>query len=134
MDELTGKIIGAGMRVHSVLGNGFQEVVYQRAMGVEFRTSGVSYEREKEMTIYYLGEEVGKRRVDFYVEGRVMVELKAVNGLDDSHLAQGRNYLEAYGVRIGLLINFGRTSLEFRRLYNNRRDACIKNPMNLLNL
>ena len=117
ISEITYTIIGAGMSVHGALGNGFQEVVYQRAMGVELRMRGLSYEREKSMQIYYRGEAVGERRVDFYVEDAVMVELKAVAELDAVHMAQAKNYLEAYGVRDGLLLNFGSKSLGYKHIY-----------------
>ena len=120
VNDLTHKIIGASMQVHRVLGNGFQEVIYQRALAVEFNHIGISYEREKEMNIFYRDEQVGTRRVDFFVEDSVMVELKAVSELEDAHKAQAINYLEAYGIADGLLINFGKTSLEFKRVYNKK--------------
>jgi GxxExxY protein len=110
-------LIGAAMQVHGELGSGFQEVVYQRALGVELSLRGIAYEREKEMRILYKGQDIGSRRVDFYVEGCVMVELKAVSELTPDHLAQAKNYVEAYGVAEGLLINFGEKSLVYKRLY-----------------
>jgi GxxExxY protein len=116
--ELTSKIIGCAMEVHKVLGNGFQEVIYQRALAIELAYSGIAYEREKEMPIFYRTEQIGTRRVDFLVEGDVSVELKALTKLEDVHLAQAINYLEAYNIEIGLLINFGTKSLEFKRLIN----------------
>jgi GxxExxY protein len=118
--EITGKIIGASMRVHSALGCGFQEVIYQRALGIELARQGVQHEREVEMDIFYAGEHVGTRRVDFLVEKRISVELKAINNLEDVHLAQGINYLEAYNLQVGLLINFGASSLQFKRLINRK--------------
>ena len=118
--ELTSKIIGCAMQVHRVMGNGFQEVIYQRALAIEMLAAGLSFEREKEMDIYYCGEQIGIRRVDFFVEGCVMVELKAVIQLDDVHLAQAINYLEAYKMEIRLLINFGARSLQFKRVQNNK--------------
>ena len=117
IDAVRYEVIGAAMQVHGELGSGFQEVVYQRAMGVELSLRGVAYEREKEMRILYKGQDIGSRRVDFYVEGCVMVELKAVSELTADHLAQAKNYMEAYGVEEGLLINFGVKSLEYKRLY-----------------
>lgn len=114
--ELTGKIIGCAMEVHRHLGNGFQEVVYQRALAIEMRLQGLSFEREFEMPLFYKGEDVGTRRVDFFVEGKIMVEIKAIVQLEDVHLAQAINYLEAYKMDIGLLINFGNTSLQFKRV------------------
>lgn len=118
-EELTHRIIGAAMAVHSTLGNGFQEVIYQRALALDLAYRGLAFEREKEMPIHYRGEQIGTRRVDFFVEDRIMVELKAVIRLEDVHLAQAMNYLEAYQMEIGLLINFGARSLEFKRVHNN---------------
>ncbi len=119
-EELTGKIIGCAMKVHSTLGNGFQEVIYQRALAIEFKKQDLKFEREMEMSIYYEGVNIGTRRVDFFVEDFVMVELKAIIKLEDVHLAQAMNYLEAYKMEIGLLINFGAKSLEFKRIHNNK--------------
>jgi GxxExxY protein len=117
-EDLTRRIIAAAMKVHSTLGNGFQEVIYQRALAIEFPYHNLSFEREKEMSIYYRGQEIGTRRVDFFVENTIMVELKAVIQLEDVHLAQAMNYLEAYKMEIGLLINFGAKSLQFKRVHN----------------
>ena len=114
--ELTGKIIGCAMEVHKILGNGFQEVIYQRALAREMNLQRLAFSREHEMVINYKGDEIGTRRVDFFVEGLIMVELKAIVQLEDVHLAQAINYLEAYGLDIGLLINFGNTSLQFKRV------------------
>lgn len=116
LSELTGKIIGCAMEVHKILGNGFQEVIYQRALAKEMSLQGILFSREHEMKIYYKEEEIGLRRVDFFVENKVMVEIKAIVQLEDVHLAQAINYLEAYGLDIGLLINFGNRSLEFKRV------------------
>jgi GxxExxY protein len=117
---LTRKVIGCAMRVHSAMGNGFQEVVYQRALEIEFRDSDIEYSREHDMPIYYKDQGVGRRRVDFLVDGRISVELKAVILLERVHLAQAMNYLEAYNIETGLLINFGALSLEFKRLTNRK--------------
>ena len=114
--DITKKIIGCAMKVHSSLGNGFQEVIYQRALAIEMSKNGLSFEREMEMGIYYDNEHIGTRRVDFFVEGKVMVELKALVNLEKVHLAQALNYLEAYKIDVGLLINFGAPSLQFKRL------------------
>ncbi|HPD65327.1 MAG TPA: GxxExxY protein [Bacteroidia bacterium] len=114
--ELTGKIIGCAMKVHSVLGNGFQEVIYQRALAIELQEAGLSFQRELEMPVMYKAQQIGTRRVDFLVEDAVMVELKALVNLEDVHLAQALNYLEAYHLETGLLINFGAKSLQFKRL------------------
>jgi GxxExxY protein len=118
--DITERIIGAAMKVHATLGNGFQEVIYQRALAIEMRYSGLLFEREHNMKIYYRGEEIGERRVDFFVERKIMVELKAIVQLEDVHLAQAKNYLEAYNMEIGLLINFGSISLQFKRLINQK--------------
>ncbi len=118
--ELTHKIIGAVMQVHKVLGNGFQEVIYQRAMEIEMPLYGLNFNREFEMPIWYREQQIGTRRVDFLVEEVVSVELKALTKLEDVHLAQAINYLEAYHIEVGLLINFGSKSLEFKRLINSK--------------
>lgn len=120
IDALTHKIIGCAMQVHNTLGNGFQEVIYQRALAIEFKYQGVQFEREKEMAITYRGEGIGTRRADFFVADKVMVEIKAIERLEDVHKAQAINYLEAYGIADGLLINFGGKSLDFKRVYNNK--------------
>lgn len=117
---LTGKIIGCAMTVHSALGNGFQEVIYQRALAIEMADQGLSFSREQSMPIYYKERQVGSRRVDFLVDNVVCVELKAVIQLEDVHLAQAINYLEAYDLEVGLLINFGARSLEFKRVTNKK--------------
>jgi len=119
-NELTQKIIGAAMRVHQTLKNGFQEVIYQRALSIEFRKEDLSFSREFEMPIFYEGIQIGTRRVDFFVEGKIMVELKAITVLENVHLAQAINYLEAYNLEVGLLINFGACSLEFKRFRNKK--------------
>jgi GxxExxY protein len=116
LSALTGKIIGCAMEVHRHLGNGFQEVIYQRALSLELGMHDIQHEREKEMPLSYKGHPIGTRRVDFFVEGQVMVEIKAVKELEDVHLAQAINYLEAYNMEIGLLINFGSKSLTFKRV------------------
>ncbi|HEY9164526.1 MAG TPA: GxxExxY protein [Candidatus Kryptonia bacterium] len=118
--DLTGKIIGAAMKVHSTLGNGFQEVIYQRALAIEMGKRGLEFRREFEIPIYYGEQEIGTRRVDFLVESKVMVELKAVTKLEDVHLAQAINYLEAYRLEVGLLLNFGGKSLEYRRVIKSQ--------------
>jgi GxxExxY protein len=119
-EDITRRVIAAAMKVHATLGNGFQEVIYQRAMDIEMPYQQLTFAREKEMPIYYRELLIGTRRVDFFVEGLIMVELKAIAKLEDVHLAQAMNYLEAYQMEIGLLINFGTSSLEFKRVHNNR--------------
>lgn len=121
--DLTEKIIGCAMKVHSTLGNGFQEVIYQRALAIELEKASVLFVRELEMPIYYEGIDIGTRRADFLIEEKVMVELKAVAQLEKVHLAQALNYLQAYKLEIGLLINFGNTRLEFRRLIRSKKSA-----------
>ena len=117
-DELTYKINGCAMKVHNTLGNGFQEVIYQRCLAIELEQAGISFAREQEHTIYYENIEVGTRRADFVVEDKVIVELKALINLEDVHLAQAKNYVVAYDKPIGLLINFGSRSLQFKKVYN----------------
>ncbi len=117
-EELTHKIIGCSMKVHSSLGNGFQEVIYQRALAIEMEKQGLGFQREMEMSIFYDGINIGTRRVDFFVDDKIMVELKAIILLDAIHLAQTMNYCIAYNLPIGLLINFGGRSLAFKRVYN----------------
>ena len=119
-ETLTHQIIGCAMRVHSTLGSGFQEVIYQRAFAIELERQKLSYKREMIMDLFYDGIKIGTRRVDFFVENGIMVELKAVSQLDDAHLAQAINYLEVYSLPFGLLINFGSRSLTFKRVYNTK--------------
>jgi GxxExxY protein len=128
--DLTGKIIGCSMEVHKILGNGFQEVIYQRALEKEMLLQGLSFSREHEMPIFYKEEQIGTRRVDFLVEGVISVELKALTKLEAVHLAQAINYLEAYNLEIGMLINFGNKSLEYRRLVNPKFNKIIVNQNN----
>jgi GxxExxY protein len=118
--ELTSNIIGCAIEVHKYLGNGFQEVVYQRALEIEFRLQGINAQREFVMPLSYKGEDIGTRRVDFFVEEKVMVEIKALIQMEDGHLAQAINYLEAYNLEVGLLINFGSKSLQFKRVMNKK--------------
>jgi GxxExxY protein len=119
-EDLTRKIIGCAMEVHNQLGNGFQELIYQRALAIEMQMQGLEFSREHEMQIHYKGHEIGTRRVDFFVENVIMVEIKAIINLEDVHLAQAMNYVEAYDLEIGLLINFGAKSLQFKRVHNNK--------------
>ena len=123
-DDLTYKIIGCAMKVHSTLGNGFQEVIYQRCLAIELEKAGLGFVREADQPIFYEGVNVGTRRADFIVEEKVLIEIKAVIKLDDVHLAQIKNYQVAYNFDIGLLLNFGAESLEYKRIYHPRS----KNP------
>ena len=121
-NEITYKIIGAAMKVHNTLGNGFQEVIYQRCLAIELGKAGLQYAREIEQPIFYEKEEVGTRRADFVVENKLMVELKALINLENVHLAQAKNYIVAYNFDIGLLINFGATSLQYKKIFHPRRN------------
>ncbi len=117
-DKLTFDIIGCAMKVHNTLGNGFQEVIYQRCLAIELQRAGLSFGREIEQAIFYNGVNVGTRRADFVVENKVIVELKALINLEDVHLAQAKNYVVAYKFEKGLLINFGATSLQYKLIFN----------------
>ena len=116
--EITSKILACAFEVHKYLGNGFQEVIYQRALEEEFKIQGLDFVREFEMLIFYKEKQIGTRRVDFLVESLISLELKAIIKLEDVHLAQAINYLEAYNLEIGMLLNFGAKSLEYKRLIN----------------
>ncbi len=117
-EDLTRSVIGGAMEVHRTLGNGLPELIYQQALGYELELRGIQFAREFDMPIYYKGIQVGSRRVDFFIDGKIMVELKAFVRLESAHLAQGINYLEVSNLEVGLLINFGGPSLEFKRLLN----------------
>ena len=127
-DKITHSIIGCAMEVHNILGNGFQEVVYQRALSIEMNLRNIEHQREFEMPLSYKGFDIGSRRVDFLVMKEISIEIKAIINLEDVHLAQAMNYLEAYNLEIGLLINFGAKSLQFKRLFNKSWKS--KNPEN----
>ncbi len=117
-DELTYKIIGCAMKVHNTLGPGFQEVIYQRCLAIEFEKAGLGFTREQEHTIFYEGIDVGIRRADFVVENTIVVELKALVNLEDVHITQAKNYTVAYDFPKGLLINFGSQSLQYKLMFN----------------
>lgn len=123
--ELTRKIIGCSIEVHKILGNGFQEVIYQRALEIEMARNHIPFKREFEMQIYYKEDCIGTRRVDFLVNEIITVELKAISKLEDVHFAQAMNYLEVYNLEIGMLINFGSSSLQFHRLKNKKFKASL---------
>ncbi len=118
--EITQQIISAALEVHKILGNGFQEVIYQRALDIELRNYDLSVARENERAIFYKEKTIGSRRVDFLINDIICVEIKAVIRLEDVHLAQALNYLEAFNFEVGLLINFGARSMEVKRLYNKK--------------
>jgi len=117
-DELTYKIIGCAMNMHNKLGNGFQEVIYQRCLSIELERAGLKFGREIDQTIYYDDIEVGTRRADFVIENKVVTELKAIINLEEVHLAQAKNYVVAYDFPLGLLINFGSVSLQHKLIFN----------------
>ncbi|MEI9933696.1 MAG: GxxExxY protein [Ferruginibacter sp.] len=118
--DITEKILRASMNVHGTLGNGFQEVIYQRALEIEFGQLNLEFGREVCMPVFYKEIQIGERRVDFLVECKICVELKALIQLENVHLAQAKNYLEAFNLEVGLLINFGANSLEWKRIFNNK--------------
>jgi len=118
-DDLTYKINGCAMKVHNTLGNGFQEFIYQRCLAIELKRANLMFAREVEQDIYYEKIQVGRRRADFIVEDNIVVEIKAVINLEDVHLAQAKNYVVAYNKPIGLLINFGATSLQFKKIFHS---------------
>ena len=113
------------MRVHSALGCGFPEIIYQRAMSIEMKDEGLNFEGEKIIPVYYKNHQIGTRRVDFLMEQVISVELKAISDLNDSNLNQGLNYLEAFSLEVGLLLNFGSKSLQFKRLINSKFNSKI---------
>lgn len=121
IDQMTYDINGCAMKVYNELGNGFQEVIYQRCLAIELERAGFEFRREKEQDIFYRGVKVGTRRADFVVEDTVIVEIKAVINLEDVHLAQAKNYVVAYQKPIGLLINFGATSLQFKKVFCRKK-------------
>jgi GxxExxY protein len=127
-DDLTYKVIGCAMEVHKELGNGFQEVIYQRCLAIELERSGIKFIREAEQPIFYKEESVGTRRADFIIEDNLVVELKALVKLEDVHLAQAKNYLKAYNFSIGLLINFGSASMEYKRIFPTTKSGKSFNP------
>ena len=125
-DELTYKVIGCAMEVHKTLGNGFQEVIYQRCLAIELEKKEIDFKREVEQEIYYKENHVGTRRADFIIENKLVVELKAVVDLEDVHLSQAKNYLTAYNFDIGLLINFGSASLQYKRVYRANKNKSLQ--------
>lgn len=126
--DVTQRIIGAAFEVHKFLGNGFQEVIYQRALAIEMRKAGLEFVREIEQNIYYkdFPEPIGTRRADFVVAQKVLVELKAINALEDVHIVQTLNYLRAYRLEVALLINFGEKSVKYKRLILSQRNTAVR--------
>jgi len=127
--DITQLIIASALEVHTNLGNGFQEVLYQRALYMEMYDRKLAIAREVEIPVFYKGTEIGSRRVDFLVNNVICVEIKALAKLEDVHLAQGLNYLEAFNLEVGLLINFGTKSLEVKRLYNKKYKPLIADDL-----
>ena len=121
--DITEKIIGFSMKVHKTIGKGFPEYIYQRALEIELQRSEFSFQREQEWSVYYEGIHIGKRRVDFIVQEKIILELKALSHFEASHYNQIINYLQAFNLPVGLLINFGKDSLEFKRFSNNKYTA-----------
>lgn len=114
--DLTGKIIRATMQVHSHPGNGFKELIYQRALAIASDALQIKYRQEYHIPVYYKEKQMGKGRVDFFIEDKVMLEIKAFMQLENSHLRQAKNYPEVFNLQAGPLINFGSTRLEFKRI------------------
>ena len=128
--DITEKIIGCAMTVHRKMKNGYTEAVYQKCLAIELKKIGIEFLQEADIGIYYDNTIVGRRRVDFLIENKIAVELKAVSELTDTHLAQALNYLETNRLEIGLLINFGAKSLQFKRLINQHKLQGLHNPAN----
>lgn len=131
--DVTGAIIGCAMKVHQKMKNGFTENIYQRCLAIELEKKRLNFLQEREINIFYEGVWAGKRRVDFLIEEKIVVEIKALAELTDAHLAQALNYLEAHDLEIGLLINFGAKSLQFKRLINQHKLHQQTHPVNPLN-
>jgi len=115
-DALSSRVINSALRVHRELGPGFLESIYHAALLVQLRMDGLKADAQKEVHISYAGVEVGLHRLDLVVDDTVVVELKAVRGFDDAHLAQVLSYLKASGLKIGLLLNFGGPTLKVKRI------------------
>lgn len=127
-DDLTYRVIGCAMEVHKAFGNGFQEVIYQRCLAIELERASIGFLREVEQPLYYRDQHVGTRRADFVIEDKLILEIKAVIKLEDVHLAQAKNYLSAYNFDIGLLINFGSASMEYKRIFKSIKSGKSLNP------
>jgi GxxExxY protein len=132
-NEVTQKIIGCAIKVHGKMKSGYVEAVYQKCLAIGFRKVGLDFQQEVDVPIYYDKTVVGRRRVDFIIENEIIVEIKAITTLENHHQAQAINYLETHQLQVGLLINFGSKSLQFRRLVNGLKNASVKNPVNPIN-
>jgi len=128
--DITQRIIGCAMKVHNKMRNGYNEAIYSKCLAIEFDRAGIKYQKELDVPVYYEEMIVGRRRVDFMVEEKVIVELKVIAELTDQNLAQALNYLECHKLEVGLLINFGSKSLQFKRLINQERGVQQKHPVN----
>jgi GxxExxY protein len=117
-EDLSKKVVGAAIEVHRELGPGFLENIYEEALKVDLKEHGLHFEAQKEIKIEYLGVVVGMHRLDLVVEEKIIVELKAVDEIADIHLAQLRSYLKATGLKVGLLLNFAKPTLQIRRVVN----------------
>jgi GxxExxY protein len=130
--DITEKIIGCAMKVHSKMGPGYPEIIYARCLAIEFNKISLRYEKEKNLNVYYDEHIVGGRRVDFMVEEKIVVELKALAAFNDKDFVQALNYLESHRQEIALLLNFGAKSLQFKRIINNKNIPVPASTVNLL--
>lgn len=121
LEALTRRIIGAAIEVHRTLGPGFLESIYRNALSRELQSKGLSFESEKEVPVTYKTIVVGRHRLDLFIERRVIVELKAVSGITDVHVAQALSYMKATGAELSLIVNFGGPSLTWKRLVKTRK-------------
>lgn len=115
-EDLTSKIIGAAINVHKELGSAYEEKIYQRALQIEFQKIGIKSIREQEVNIQYSGIEVGKKKLDFVVEHKIIIELKKADEINNVHIAQVASYLQALRLKLGLILNFGLSKLQIKRV------------------
>jgi GxxExxY protein len=125
--EITEKVIGCAMTVHNFLGPGFPEIFYERSLLIEINNSGLICERQIERDVFFRGISIGKRKLDLIVEGKVLLELKALSIIENNYNCQILNYLKVFGFEVGLLLNFGKPSLEFKRFAMSKN---LRNPLN----
>jgi GxxExxY protein len=118
LSDITDRIIGAAIEVHKILGPGFLESIYQKALEIELKNQGLTAEAEKEIEVYFKKTRVGLHRLDLFVENQIIVELKAVKEFDESNMAQVLSYLKATGCKVGLLLNFAKATLKIKRIVN----------------
>jgi GxxExxY protein len=117
-ESLSKKVIGAAIKVHKELGPGFLESIYEEALKMQLSEENMRCESQKEIKVMYHGKEVGTHRLDLVIENKIIVELKAIKELIDAHFAQLRSYLNATGLKVGLLLNFAKPTLEIKRIVN----------------